>query len=112
MNSSQINRATIGILAVLVTASGGAALHQANRADAAERTAAAWQTEAAGWQTIAGDATQRNADLAKRYRTLARQYTAAVDASQIPTSAAVTVADIPAPVAQAAPAAPPTSTAS
>lgn len=122
MQSTTITKITTGTLAVLLAGSAGYGIHQTNQADAARRTAAAWQQEAAGWQATASTTQTANEQLVRRYNRLAveaaraeqdRAASAIVQAAVATPVATVTQNPTPAaPAAQAAPAQAPTSQAS
>lgn len=115
MQSITINRITAGTLTVLLTGAVGYGVHQANEADAAAETAAAWQTEAAGWQGIAQDAASRNAALARQNAGLVDEYNALADqvgAQRAAAAAALVIPEAPAVQVQPMPAQTPESQAS
>ncbi|MEI6625521.1 MAG: hypothetical protein WCO40_04190 [Thermoleophilia bacterium] len=108
MQSSTLNKITIGTLGLLLTGSIGYGVHQSDQVNS-------WQKEAAGWQAVAAQTNNvslkvnaQNKQLVRKFNKLASG--TATSAAPITVSAAAVAQ--PTPVAQAAPAAAPASKAS
>lgn len=110
MQSSTLNKITIGTLGVLLAGSVGYGVHQSDQVRA-------WQTEATGWQSIAHQTNgvslkvnAQNSKLVHKYNQLVRTSATNAANAAITVSAAAPVQA--APVVQAAPASAPATKAS
>lgn len=108
MQSTTLTKITIGTLGLLLTGSIGYGVHQSDQVNS-------WQKEAAGWQAVAAQTNNVSLKVNAQNKQLVRKFNklaAGTPTTTAPITVSAAAAPQPTAVAQAAPAAAPTSKAS